>query len=35
MKVQGAVTASFNVVLKDFHKLGYDNNDKGKKKNCK
>ncbi|KAH0545819.1 B9 domain-containing protein 1 isoform X2 [Cotesia glomerata] len=34
MKVQGSITASFNVVLKDFHKLGYDNNDKGKK-SCK
>ncbi|XP_074098187.1 B9 domain-containing protein 1 isoform X2 [Cotesia typhae] len=34
MKVQGSITASFNVILKDFHKLGYDNNDKGKK-SCK
>lgn len=28
MKVQGEITATFNVVLKDFYKLGYDNGDK-------
>ncbi|KAL0101761.1 hypothetical protein PUN28_019115 [Cardiocondyla obscurior] len=31
MRVEGAVTATFNVVLKDLFKLGYDNGEKWKK----
>lgn len=28
MRVEGAVTVTFNVVLKDLFKLGYDNGEK-------
>lgn len=31
MRVEGIVTVTFNVVLKDFFKLGYNNGEKQKK----
>lgn len=31
MRVEGVVTVTFNVVLKDLFKLGYDNGEKWKK----
>jgi len=31
MRVEGAVTVTFNVVLKDFSRLGYNNGEKRKK----
>ncbi|KAK0162247.1 hypothetical protein PV327_008599 [Microctonus hyperodae] len=34
MKVQGEITATFNVVLKDFYKLGYDNGEKKTNQLC-
>ncbi|KYQ48223.1 B9 domain-containing protein 1 [Trachymyrmex zeteki] len=31
MRVEGVVTVTFNVILKDLYKLGYDNGEKWKK----
>lgn len=31
MKVQGSIAVGFNIMLKDFFKLGYDNGEKRNK----
>ncbi|XP_015117452.1 B9 domain-containing protein 1 isoform X1 [Diachasma alloeum] len=30
MRAQGSISVTFNIVLKDFHKLGYDNGERDK-----